>query len=150
MSLRTSLVLASFSFALACSHEAPPAATAPTATAAPTPNAASVNVPAPIRAALDATDRAPDDRALDAGRKPDQMLAFFGIAPGMKVAEIGAGGGYTSELLARVVGPNGKVYGQNSPFILEKFANVPWTARLSKPVMANVVRADREFDEPLP
>jgi len=78
------------------------------------------------------------------------MLAFFGIAPGMRVAEIGAGGGYTSELLARVVGPTGKVYAQNSPFILEKYANVPWTARLSKPAMANVIRADREFDDPLP
>jgi len=97
-----------------------------------------------------AEDRSTDDKALDAGRKPGQMLAFFGIQPGMKVAEIGAGGGYTSELLARVVGPAGKVYGQNSPLILEKFANVPWTARLSKPILRNVVRADREFDDPLP
>jgi predicted methyltransferase len=103
-----------------------------------------------VRAAVDAPDRTTDDRALDAGRKPDEMLAFFGIAPGMRVAEIGAGGGYTSELLSRVVGPTGKVFAQNSPFILEKFANVPWTARLSKPVLANVVRADREFDDPLP
>lgn len=99
---------------------------------------------------MNAEDRSADDKALDGGRKPDQMLAFFGIQPGMKVAEIGAGGGYTTELLSRVVGPAGKVYGQNSPFILEKFANVPWTARLSKPVLKNVVRVDREFDDPLP
>lgn len=97
-----------------------------------------------------APDRSAEDRALDAGRKPDLMLAFFGIKPGMKVAEIGAGGGYTGELLARVVGPTGKVYGQNSPMILEKFANGPWTARLAKPALANVVRVDREFDDPLP
>jgi hypothetical protein len=30
-----------------------------------------------------------------------EMLAFLGIRPGMKVAERGAGGGYTTELLAR-------------------------------------------------
>ena len=107
-------------------------------------------VPENVRLAVDAANRSPEDRALDAGRKPDLTLAFFGIQPGMKVAEIGAGGGYTSELLARVVGPTGKVYAQNSPMILEKFANVPWTARLQKPELTNVVRADREFDDPLP
>ena len=45
----------------------------------------------------------------------------------MRVAELGAGGGYTTELLARVVGPTGTVYGQNSPLILERFAEKPWT-----------------------
>jgi predicted methyltransferase len=132
----------------ACGHSATPpsAAPSPASTAAP----AALVIPSYVRAAVAAPDRSPDDQALDAGRKPDQMLAFFGIQPGMQVAELGAGGGYTSELLSRVVGPTGKVYGQNSPFILEKFANMPWTARLSKPVLSNVVRADREFDDPLP
>lgn len=78
------------------------------------------------------------------------MLTFFGIQPGMRVAELGAGAGYTSELLARAVGPSGKVYAQNSPFILEKFANAPLSARLEKPALRNVVRLDREFDDPLP
>jgi len=68
----------------------------------------------------------------------------------MRVAELGAGGGYTAELLARTVGPTGKVYGQNTKFILEKFAEKPWSERLKKPLMANVVRVDREFDSPLP
>jgi predicted methyltransferase len=111
---------------------------------------ASVTIPAAIQAAVDAPDRSADDRALDAGRHPAQMLAFFGIAPGQKVAELGAGGGYTAELLARIVGPSGKVYGLNTPFVLERFAQAPWTARLAKPVMSNVVRLDREFDDPFP
>jgi len=150
MSIRNICAFLPLVLLVACSHAAPPSS-APSSSATPSAvSAAAVNVPAPVRAAVDATDRSADDRALDAGRKPDQMLAFFGIEPGMKVAELGAGGGYTSELLSRVVGPSGKVYAQNSPFILEKFANVPWTARLSKPVLANVVRADREFDDPLP
>jgi len=150
MSIRNICAFLPLVLLVACSHAAPPSS-APSSSATPSAvSAAAVNVPAPVRAAVDATDRSADDRALDAGRKPDQMLAFFGIEPGMKVAELGAGGGYTSELLSRVVGASGKVYAQNSPFILEKFANVPWTARLSKPVLANVVRADREFDDPLP
>lgn len=104
----------------------------------------------PASAAVAATDRAEADRALDAGRHPAAMLAFFEIAEGQRVAELGAGGGYTSELLARVVGPTGVVFGQNSRFILDRFAQQPWSARLEKPVMKHVVRADREFDDPLP
>lgn len=103
-----------------------------------------------IRAIVDAADRAPADRALDAGRKPAEMLAFFDIKPGMKVAELGAGGGYTAELLARAVGPAGAVYGQNTKFILERFAEKPWSERLAKAVMKPVIRVDREFDDPLP
>src|SRR5262245_5194193 len=109
-----------------------------------------VDVPASIRAIVDAPDRSDADRTLDAGRHPAETLAFFGIAPGMKVAELGAGGGYTAELLARMVGPTGVVYGQNSKFILERFAEVPWSTRLAKPVMKPVRRVDREFDDPLP
>jgi predicted methyltransferase len=68
----------------------------------------------------------------------------------MRVAELGAGGGYTTELLARAVGPTGRVYGQNPKFVLERFAEKPWSERLAKPVNAPVVRVDREFDDPLP
>ncbi len=102
------------------------------------------------RAIIDAPDRAAEDRALDAGRRPAELLAFIGAKPGMRIAEIGAGYGYTTELLARAVAPGGVVYGQNSRFILERFAEKPWTARLTKPVMQPVVRVDREFDAPLP
>ena len=104
----------------------------------------------PAAAAVAAADRSPEDRALDAGRFPTETLAFFDIRPGMRVAELGAAGGYTTELLARVVGPKGRVYGQNPKFVLEKFAEKPWSERLAKPVNAPVVRVDREFDDPLP
>ena len=116
--------------------------------AAPVVSAPSVSPE--LRAVELAADRSDDDKALDRGRRPAETLAFFGIVPGNKVAELGAGGGYTTELLARLVGPNGKVWGQNSRFLLERFAEAPWSARLAKPVMANVVRVDREFAEPLP
>ena len=107
-------------------------------------------MPEAIQAVVAAPDRNAADRALDGGRHPAEMLAFFGIRPGMRVAELGAGGGYTSELLARAVGPTGIVYAQNSPFVLQRFAEQPWSARLATPPMHNVVRVDREFDDPLP
>jgi predicted methyltransferase len=60
-------------------------------------------------------DRSPADRANDARRKPDQMLAFIGVRPGMVALDLSAGGGYTTELIARAVGPGGRVYGQSAP-----------------------------------
>jgi predicted methyltransferase len=135
------LVICVMSLPLACRAPAP----------RPRPPVVSVvDVSPEIRAAVAAKDRLPADRALDAGRHPAETLAFFGIAPGMRVAELGAGGGYTAELLARVVGSKGTVYGHNSPFILERFAAKPWAARLSRKVMRNVQRVDSDFDQPLP
>ena len=60
-------------------------------------------------------DRTAADRSNDVRRKPDQMLAFIGVRPGMVALDLSAGGGYTTELLARAVGPTGRVYGQSAP-----------------------------------
>lgn len=93
-----------------------------------------------IRDAVAAPDRPDADKALDAGRKPAELLAFFGVAPGMQVADLWAGGGYTTELLARVVGPKGKVYSQEPVFPPElRQIEDAWSARLAKPVLANVI-----------
>jgi len=126
--------------------------TVPTTTrqAVPVPASSSAVNASSYRDIVEASDRSPEDRALDAGRHPAELLAFLGLRPGMRVAEISAGGGYTTELLARAVAPTGVVYGQNSKLILEKFAEKPWSARLEKPIMKSVVRVDREFDDPLP
>ena len=143
----------------ACGGEAPTPATPTSAVPTSTPavpaasneqHVKTVDVPAATRAIVDAPDRDAEDKKLDAGRKPAELLAFAGIKPGMKVADLAAGGGYTTELLARAVGPTGVVYGQNSPFIVEKFAEKPWSARLAKPVNKNVVKVTREFEDPLP
>ena len=90
------------------------------------------------------------DLTLDAQRKPAEMLSFFEIDSGMKVADLAAGGGYTTEALARTVGETGLVYGQNNEFILTRFAEKPWSERLTKSVMSKVRRVDREFESPLP
>ena len=60
-------------------------------------------------------DRSAADRTNDQRRKPAEMLAFIGIAPGITALDLSAGGGYTTELLARSIGPTGTVYGQSRP-----------------------------------
>jgi len=143
--VKNSLVL-SILLAVACGGN-PPNPQAPTPSLVPA--ASKVEVPAALQAVVDAPDRAPDDRALDAGRHPGETLAFFGITPGMHVADLAAGNGYTSELLSRAVGPSGQVFSQNNKFVLQ-FANEGWTARLAKPTSTNIVRVERELEDPLP
>lgn len=60
-------------------------------------------------------DRSAADRTNDLRRKPAEMLAFIGIRPGMTALDLSAAGGYTTELLARAIGPTGMVYGQSRP-----------------------------------
>lgn len=48
--------------------------------------------------------------ALDAGRQPAAVLAQSLIRPGARVMDVMAGQGYYTELLARHVGPKGKVF----------------------------------------
>ncbi|MDP1753464.1 MAG: hypothetical protein Q8L22_28775, partial [Reyranella sp.] len=60
-------------------------------------------------------DRSDADRVNDRRRKPQEMLVFIGIRPGITALDLSAGGGYTTELLARTIGPAGAVYGQSRP-----------------------------------
>lgn len=114
------------------------------------PHVSHIDATPAVRSAVDAPDREPADRALDAGRHPAEVLSFFRIAPGQRVGELFTGGGYTSELLARVVGDSGAVFSENNRLILDRYARAPWEARLTKPVMHTVVRVDRELDDPFP
>src|SRR5665213_1460689 len=61
-------------------------------------------------AILAAPDRLDADHQTDQRRDPVAFLAFIGPQPGMNVLDMGAGAGYTTELLARAVAPDGKVY----------------------------------------
>jgi predicted methyltransferase len=58
-----------------------------------------------------ADDWAPvfDDPARDAWQQPDKVVAALALAPGMSVADVGAGTGYFEGKLAVAVGPQGKV-----------------------------------------
>ena len=64
-------------------------------------------------AVLTNPDRPANERELDAARKPNEVLAFYGVKSGDKVADLWAGRGYYTAILSEIVGPTGVVYTQN-------------------------------------
>ena len=100
-------------------------------------------------AIIAAPDRTDADRQTDQRRDPSKLLAFTGARPGMKVLDMGAGGGYSTELMARAVAPAGVVYGQNPAGMGER-PKTRFEARLATPAGKNIVSVVRPFDDPLP
>src|SRR5471032_2119364 len=84
------------------------------------------------------------DRKDDAKRKPDQFLAFAEVRPGMKVLDVAAGGGSTSELLALSVGDGGDVWAQGTK------PSASMAKRLSEHPQANLHPVIAGFDNPVP
>jgi|HubBroStandDraft_6_1064221.scaffolds.fasta_scaffold111028_2 predicted methyltransferase len=72
--------------------------------------AAKTKVPVYVAAAVADPARSDADRAHDADRKPAESIAFAGIKPGDKVADLIPGRGYFTRIFAKVVGPKGWVY----------------------------------------
>ncbi|HZQ39781.1 MAG TPA: hypothetical protein VFA87_03275 [Rhizomicrobium sp.] len=68
------------------------------------------NVSPAITAAVADAGRPAADKERDATRKPAETVAFAGVKPGMTIAELGPGRGYYTRILAKAVGPTGKVY----------------------------------------
>src|SRR5882757_1101207 len=95
-------------------------------------------------------DRSDADRQTDQRRQPTKMLAFAGVQTGMKILDMDASAGYSTELLARTVGPAGTVYAQDSAAVIERFVKDKFDIRAQKPAMKNVVRVVRDFDDPIP
>ena len=95
-------------------------------------------------------DRTEADRQADQRRLPAKMLAFTEVKTGMKVLDMEASAGYSTELLARAVGPSGIVYAQDSAAVIERIVKDRFDIRAQKPVMKNVVHVIRNFDDPIP
>src|SRR5260370_39311485 len=68
-----------------------------------------------IKQIVASPDRSAADRTNDLRRKPEEMLLFIGIRPGITALDLSAAGGYTTQLLARASRPSGIGYGQNPP-----------------------------------
>lgn len=107
-----------------------------------------------VRRAMDATPRAgfllPEDRqwagvdmplSIGSGQTNSQpwtvreMLRLLGVRPGHKVLDVGSGSGWTTAILAELVGPTGSVLGlERIPQVMEfgranlERSERPWTA----------------------
>jgi len=97
-----------------------------------------------------APDRSDADRNTDKRRDPLKLLNFIGVKEGMKVLDMEAGAGYTTELLARAVGPNGIVYAQDSAEVMERQIKDKFDLRAQKPAMKGVIHVIRNYDDPIP
>jgi predicted methyltransferase len=102
------------------------------------------------QAIVAAPDRSDADKQTDQRRQPAKMLAFSGVKEGMKVLDMEANGGYSTELFARAVGPSGMVYAQDPASIIERFVKDKFDNRAKSPAMKNVVHVVRDFDDPIP
>jgi len=107
--------------------------------------------PAPdYRNIVVSADRSDADRTIDQRREPQKLLELYGVRPGMRVLDMSAGRGYNAELLARVVGPRGRVYAQSSPGLMFPATKTAMDERLKTPAMKSVVSVVREFEDPAP
>jgi predicted methyltransferase len=64
---------------------------------------------AAVSAAVADAGRPQADKDRDANRKPAEVVAVSGLKPGQTVIELGSAGGYYTRILAKTVGPKGKV-----------------------------------------
>ena len=100
----------------------------------------------PIAAAIGSSERPADDRSEDAIRQPAAFLAFVGVKPGWHVADMFSAGGYYTELLSRIVGPEGEVIAYNNP-PYASFAAKSIVARYAGNRLSNVRQITTEVDE---
>lgn len=98
-----------------------------------------------IAAAVKDPARPDADREQDKNRKPETMLGFMNVRPGLAIFELEAGGGYMTELFSRSVGSKGSVVMQN-PKEFRNFLGEKIDARLANGRLSNVRASYSYFD----
>lgn len=99
---------------------------------------------AQLRALLADPVRTERDRRMDEARHPVELLQFAQARPGMRALDVASGAGYTSQLVALAVGPSGKLWAQTPQ------PGAALKERLAAHPQANLVLAQRPFDDPVP
>jgi predicted methyltransferase len=93
------------------------------------------------QAVLTNPERPDAERKLDPVRKPQEVMAFYGVKRGDKVADLFAARGYYTAILSQLVGPEGVVYSANAAPRAELHE------RVKNPSMGNVRVIDGPFDK---
>jgi predicted methyltransferase len=96
---------------------------------------------ADYNAVLTNTNRPDSERKLDPVRKPQEVMAFYGVKRADRVADLFAARGYYTAILSQLVGPEGIVYSANAAPRAELHE------RVKHPSMANVRVIDGPFDK---
>lgn len=99
-----------------------------------------------VQDVVNARDRIENDKKMDDVRKPVELLNFLELKKDMRIADLGAGGGYSSELMARFIGKKGVVFAQN-PENWTQFTKKALTERQKS--FPEIVQVYRPFEEPM-
>jgi predicted methyltransferase len=110
---------------------------------APCENGGGETMDTAIAESLASPARLESDRKNDALRRPDLVLEFFEIEPGMTVLDLFSGAGYYTEIVSRIVGENGKVLAHNNEAYLA-YAKDGIAERYSGDRLANVEHVTAE------
>ena len=70
--------------------------------------------------ALASDARPQEDKMRDGARRPVQVMSLLGVDAGMTAVDVGAGGGWYTEVLSAAVGPSGTVVSQAGPRALQR------------------------------
>jgi predicted methyltransferase len=104
--------------------------------------ARAASIPDNVAAAVADGSRPDADKQRDPDRKPAEVLAFVGVKPGAKIAELLPGGGYFTRLLSKAAGSSGHVYALVPARLADAPADVDFAARVkaiaADPNYANV------------
>ena len=140
------IVLAMLAASLSACGQSEAPATATRSAEMPTGSALDADAQSVFERAVAHPDRADSDRLRDPARKPADVMAFFGVEPGMRILDMYSGGGYYSELLARVVGDSGRILAHNNQAYLG-FAGTEIDDRYAGDRLSNVERVMAENNE---
>jgi predicted methyltransferase len=113
---------------------------------APCENGGGESIDLAIAESLASPARLEPDLKSDPLRRPDQVLEFFGIKPGMTVLDLFSGGGYYTEIVSRVVGDSGKVVAHNNQAYLD-YAKDTIQTRYQDDRLSNVERVTSEAND---
>ena len=89
---------------------------APAAGSRAVPYVVPAGTPAYIKAAVESSNRTPEQKARDFDRKPAELLVMSGVKPRDRVVEFASFGQYFTTLLSDIVGPKGMVYMFDLPY----------------------------------
>jgi len=104
-----------------------------------------------FQAAVSDPGRDEADIKLDESRKPAELLAFMGLEAGDSALDIFAGGGYYSEIMGRVVGPEGSVIAVNPPqFTTSDQSKAKWAAVTARQPNVTMVPSQLPDYKPAP
>ncbi|MEM6739324.1 MAG: methyltransferase domain-containing protein, partial [Pseudomonadota bacterium] len=99
-----------------------------------------------IETILAAPDRSPEDRGMDGPRRVSAMIDAAGLKPDQSILELEPGKGWFTDILLRLIGPEGHLTVQQ-PALLDGFFGKDVSKKIKRAGRPNVTYSDAPFTE---